>query len=348
MSVRRHPPRLRLDVAARGRAATTTATSRSTTATSRPGRRRSSRRRRAANTMTGRKSASSTSPPTARGSSSARRSPPTVGERLLAALHAHRVLAGLGRTHPRHDDRRPLRRHVRPTEAGSSSRPRTNSSPGTPTPAPTSTRPRSPGSGSITPQLISVVTGGPSNDDGCEPIGSPTSWNVRLRVGQMRRGGLAGGAGVAADGTAYFLSPEQLDGGDGEAGAPNLYVVRAGRHVAVLRRDDRQHDRPSSRCRRPITRSSTADPDHRAFGTRTRSPSTRATATSTSRRSGSNSVSRYTAAGARPELHRRPQRRHQRAHRPGIPRRRGGPDRGRQLRRPDERQPLHDRRLRRR
>ena len=86
----------------------------------------------------------------------------------------------------------------------------------------------SPETGSITPQLISVGTGGPSNDDGCEPIGSPTSWNAVSGSGKCGAVPLGGGAGVAADGTAYFLSPEQLAGGDGEAGAPNLYVVRAG------------------------------------------------------------------------------------------------------------------------
>lgn len=84
------------------------------------------------------------------------------------------------------------------------------------------------GTGPITPRLISVGTGGPSNDDSCEPLGLPNSWNSVSGSGKCGAVPLAGGAGVAADGTAYFLSPEQLTGGEGEAGAANLYVMRPG------------------------------------------------------------------------------------------------------------------------
>ena len=64
--------------------------------------------------------------------------------------------------------------------------------------------------------------------DSCEPVGNPNNWNVVSGVGKCDVVGLAGGAGVAPDGTAYFLSPQLLDGGKGEAGAVNLYVVRPG------------------------------------------------------------------------------------------------------------------------
>ena len=80
-----------------------------------------------------------------------------------------------------------------------------------------------PASGPATVRPIS----GPASDS-CDPIGSPDDWNVPSGVGKCDAVGLAGGAGVAADGTAYFLSPQLLDGGEGEAGAVNLYVVRPG------------------------------------------------------------------------------------------------------------------------
>lgn len=84
------------------------------------------------------------------------------------------------------------------------------------------------GVGSASPELISVTDGGASNDDSCEPAGFPIGWNTVSGDGQCDAVPLAGGAGVAGDGTAYFLSPEVLAPGEGEAGAANLYVVRAG------------------------------------------------------------------------------------------------------------------------
>jgi hypothetical protein len=82
------------------------------------------------------------------------------------------------------------------------------------------------GPGSVTPEVISVDSGGDSDSDACEPVGYPIGWNTVSGEGKCGVVALAGGAGVAADGTAYFLSPEQLIGGQGEAGAANLYVVR--------------------------------------------------------------------------------------------------------------------------
>ena len=88
------------------------------------------------------------------------------------------------------------------------------------------------GTAPITPRLISVGAGGAGNDDGCTPAGSPDDWNSVAGPGGCDAVALAGGAGVAADGTAYFLSPELLDGG--EAGQANLYVARPGASVPEL------------------------------------------------------------------------------------------------------------------
>jgi len=73
---------------------------------------------------------------------------------------------------------------------------------------------------------VNLVSGEPS--DSCDPAGLPSDWNVPSGAGKCDAVGLAGGAGVAADGTAYFLSPQLLDGSEGEEGAVNLYVVRPG------------------------------------------------------------------------------------------------------------------------
>jgi hypothetical protein len=91
------------------------------------------------------------------------------------------------------------------------------------------------GSGAMTLTRVSTGVGvgnGSGNFDECDPSGnskSPDDWNTPpggptdcsvVAVG--------GGGGVAAgDGTVYFLSPETL-GGDGQIGAPNLFVVRPG------------------------------------------------------------------------------------------------------------------------
>jgi hypothetical protein len=73
---------------------------------------------------------------------------------------------------------------------------------------------------------LSLISG--DSSDSCDPIGNPSDWNVPSGVGKCDAVGLAGGAGVAPDGTAYFLSPQLLDGGQGEEGAVNLYVVSPG------------------------------------------------------------------------------------------------------------------------
>ena len=76
------------------------------------------------------------------------------------------------------------------------------------------------------PAAVTLISGAAS--DSCDPTGSPNDWNVPSGVGKCDAVGLAGGAGVAPDGTTYFLSPQLLDGGQGEADAVNLYVVRPG------------------------------------------------------------------------------------------------------------------------
>ena len=74
---------------------------------------------------------------------------------------------------------------------------------------------------------LSTGSDGTGNTDACTPI---VDWNVVSGGPDCSTVALAGGAGVAATGgTAYFVSPEQLDGaGNGEAGEPNLYVVKPG------------------------------------------------------------------------------------------------------------------------
>ena len=74
---------------------------------------------------------------------------------------------------------------------------------------------------------------GPGNSDSCNPVpnSAHSHWNA-LDAGQEDCGVVAigGGGGIAPeDGTAYFLSPELLDGpAHGIQDAPNLYVARPG------------------------------------------------------------------------------------------------------------------------
>jgi hypothetical protein len=82
---------------------------------------------------------------------------------------------------------------------------------------------------SVDLRLVSVGSGGPSNDDGCTPAGTPNSWNSPVGEGRCGALAFAGGAGLASDsGTFYFLSPELLDGSNGDPNQANLYVVDAG------------------------------------------------------------------------------------------------------------------------
>ena len=87
------------------------------------------------------------------------------------------------------------------------------------------------GAGSLTLELVTVGSDGTvSNDDGCETVGIPNAWNaVEGEDGKCNAVPLAGGAGLAAeDGTLFFVSPEQLEPGQGIENQPNLYVVGPG------------------------------------------------------------------------------------------------------------------------
>lgn len=93
-------------------------------------------------------------------------------------------------------------------------------------------------SGQKTLELVSTRGGAPSNDETCQPVGQPTSWNAVAGNGRCNAVAFAGGAGVAASSASiYFLSPERLDGSKGEADQPNLYVSSPGegpRFVATI------------------------------------------------------------------------------------------------------------------
>jgi hypothetical protein len=79
--------------------------------------------------------------------------------------------------------------------------------------------------GTLSMHRVSTGTG-TGNVDTCSPAGD---WNSPAGPGKCNVVAIAGGGGVASgDGTVYFLSPEQLDGGEGVPGQPNLYVVRPG------------------------------------------------------------------------------------------------------------------------
>ncbi len=84
------------------------------------------------------------------------------------------------------------------------------------------------GGSSAAIRLVSVKDGAPSNDEACTPPGTPESWNSVSGNGKCDVVAFAGGSGTAADGTFYFVSPELLDGGQGEAGQVNLYAVKPG------------------------------------------------------------------------------------------------------------------------
>ncbi len=82
------------------------------------------------------------------------------------------------------------------------------------------------GSGPATPELVSVGPGGPSNSDACTPI---ANWNTVTGGPNCDAVAFAGGAGLASrSDTFYFVSPELLDGANGEANQANLYVVEDG------------------------------------------------------------------------------------------------------------------------
>ena len=97
------------------------------------------------------------------------------------------------------------------------------------------------------PRLVSTdANGSPSNDDSCSPPGFPDSWNADSGEGKCNAVSLAGGAGVAAGtGTFYFLSPEQLEGGEGSADQPNLYVVTPGGNPHFVATVDSSEGKPT-------------------------------------------------------------------------------------------------------
>lgn len=74
---------------------------------------------------------------------------------------------------------------------------------------------------------LSTGSNGTGNTDSCEPI---SNWNVVSGGPNCGTASIAGGGGVASgDGTAYFVSPELLDGpGSGTVNQANLYVVKPG------------------------------------------------------------------------------------------------------------------------
>ena len=83
------------------------------------------------------------------------------------------------------------------------------------------------GTASSTVSRVSSGTGGTGNTDACTP---EADWNAVGGAPSCGTVAIAGGGGVASgDGTAFFLSPELLDGGaNGIAGEPNLYVAHPG------------------------------------------------------------------------------------------------------------------------
>jgi hypothetical protein len=89
---------------------------------------------------------------------------------------------------------------------------------------------------------ISLISGGGAAS--CNPVPNTgrTHWNSVGAVANCDPVAVGGGGGVSADGNVvYFLSPELLDGANGTANQPNLYVVREGgapRFVATLEPDN--------------------------------------------------------------------------------------------------------------
>jgi hypothetical protein len=86
--------------------------------------------------------------------------------------------------------------------------------------------------GAVALERVSSGSGGAGNGDTCNPAaaGARSNWNAVGAVSPDDCGvvGFSGGAGVArGSGTAFFISPETLDG-SGSANQPNLFVVQPG------------------------------------------------------------------------------------------------------------------------
>ena len=80
--------------------------------------------------------------------------------------------------------------------------------------------------GGSTLTRVSTGTEGAGNTNLCAPSGN---WNTPAGGPNCDVVPIAGGGGVTADGTTYFISPEKLDGAaNGTANEPNLYVAKAG------------------------------------------------------------------------------------------------------------------------
>ena len=112
--------------------------------------------------------------------------------------------------------------------------------------------------------LTRLVTGMPppvGDTDACDPAANTdgNNWNAVGGASTNSCGvvAIAGGGGVAAeDGSAYFLSPEQLDG-EGTLDEPNLFVARAGQaphFIATLDADN------------PAVRDGVADAEMHRYG----------------------------------------------------------------------------------
>jgi sugar lactone lactonase YvrE len=101
--------------------------------------------------------------------------------------------------------------------------------------------------GALTLRLVTTKAGIPSNDDSCNPPGLPESWNAASGSGKCSPVAFAGGAGVATgNGTIYFVSPEKLDGSNGTADQPNLYIVTPGGTPKFVTTVDTSVGKPTS------------------------------------------------------------------------------------------------------
>lgn len=98
--------------------------------------------------------------------------------------------------------------------------------------------------GAVTLSRVSSGVSGAGDSDSCDPSenGARPHWNTVGLAENCDAVALGGGAGVAsASGALYFLSPEQLETGQGTLDEPNLYVAEPGsapKFVATLAPDD--------------------------------------------------------------------------------------------------------------
>jgi streptogramin lyase len=149
------------------------------------------------------------------------------------------------------------------------------------------------GAGPVTPKLISTSSNGtPSNSNVCTPV---IDWNTVSGGPNCDAVAFAGGSSVAAgDGTFYFVSPEQLDGANGELNQANLYVVRPGHNPEFVATMDSSVGKPQEPRSHPVKNSSLiaglSTPESLAVN--------QATEDIYVAESGAGRVSRFTSAGA--------------------------------------------------